>query len=194
MLEKLQNYITQNQLFTADDKLLLAVSGGIDSIVMLDLISKLHNKIAILHCNFSLRGIESDEDEKFVKELAATYGIPIFTKTFDTMKCARENNISIQMAARDLRYNWFEEMRQKENYDHILIAHNKNDLVETFFVNLTRGTGIKGLTGIKVKNKTTIRPLLFASRNDITEYSIQNKLKYREDSSNAQTKYKRNKI
>ena len=194
MLEKLQNFIAQNQLFTADDKLLLAVSGGIDSVFMLEILSQLPNQLAILHCNFSLRGNESDEDEAFVKQLAIKYNTPLFTRKFDTKAYANENNISIQMAARNLRYDWFEDVRQTENYNYIIIAHNKNDLVETFFINLTRGTGIKGLTGIKAKNNTIIRPLLFASRSDIETYCIAHNISYREDSSNAQTKYKRNKI
>lgn len=194
MLEKLKIFTNKHSLFTSSDTILLTISGGIDSVVMLDLFSKTEVRIAIAHCNFTLRGKESDEDEKLVRQLAAKYKIPFYLKKFATEEYAHRHKISIQMAARELRYNWFEEIRRENGFSSIATAHNKNDIIETFFVNLSRGTGIKGLTGIKPKTAHIIRPLLFASREDIDHYCQQNGLRYREDSSNQMVKYKRNKI
>jgi len=149
-----RSYIAENQLCSSDNRILVTVSGGIDSIVLLDLF--IHEKYfcGIAHCNFKLRGEESDEDELFVRELAKHYDIPFFSKSFDTSEYAEMNNLSIQMAARELRYEWFEELRQEQGYDLITTAHNKNDILETFLLNLARGTGIHGLTGIKCKTGT----------------------------------------
>jgi len=194
MLEEFKRYIIENDLFKAEEKLLLAVSGGIDSIVMTDLFIKTGYDIAIAHCNFKLRGAESDRDEAFVKRVAGGYRIPFHSVMFDTTGYAAEKGISIQMAARELRYRWFEEIRSRNGYDYIVLAHNMNDNIETFLINLTRGTGIAGLTGIKPKYRKLIRPILFASRNTIVQYSRLNKIKFREDKSNSDTKYTRNKI
>lgn len=176
------------------DKILLTVSGGIDSIVMLDLFSKCSNKIAIAHCNFNLRNEESDADEKFVQKLGEKYSLPVYLKKFDTLNYADDNKLSIQMAARDLRYQWFEELRIETGFNFIATAHTMDDQVETFFINLSRGTGIKGLTGIKASTGNIIRPLLWAERAEILEYATQNQLNWREDSSNSSSKYLRNKI
>lgn len=194
MITELKKHIQELNLFNKKVKLLVGVSGGIDSIVLLDLLSKCEYNCIIAHCNFSLRGKESDTDEQFIKQLAASYQLPFFSKKFDTKKYAACKGISIQMAARELRYDWFENIRKKKDCQYIVIAHNQNDNIETFLINIIRGTGISGLTGIEIKNKFIIRPLLFASREMIREYALDNKLAFREDSSNAETKYTRNKI
>jgi len=188
------DFISRNQLLSGTDKVLLAVSGGIDSMVMANLFLKTDNTIGIVHCNFQLRGTESDNDEKFVREFAKDSNIPFYVKSFDTEKYAEENRVSIQMAARDLRYEWFEKIRVTEGFDYIALAHNKNDILETVLINIARGTGLKGMTGIKKKSGYIIRPLLSVTRNEIAQYADDNDLSYREDSSNAQIKYKRNKI
>ncbi len=188
------DFISSNHLLSRTDNVLLAVSGGIDSMVMANLFLKTDNKIGIAHCNFQLRGTESDNDEKFVREFAINSNTPFYTKSFDTEKYAEERKVSIQMAARDLRYEWFEKIRVTEGFDYIALAHNKNDILETVLINIARGTGLKGMTGIKKKSGYIIRPLLSVTRNEIAQYADDNDLSYREDSSNAQIKYKRNKI
>ncbi len=192
MLNRFNKYIESKNLFNKNDKILLTVSGGIDSVVMLDLFIKSNFSFGIAHCNFNLRGKESDLDEKFVKQIAKKYKIDIHTKSFDTKKFAKNNGISIEMSARDLRYEWFEKTRQKFGYSYIATAHHKNDVIETFILNISRGTGIKGLCGIKPKVNKIIRPVLFAFRSEIEEYCNKNNLQYREDASNATLKYKRN--
>jgi len=194
MLQRFIAYNKKNNLFSVDDKILLAISGGIDSIVMLDLFCKASLNCAIVHVNFSLRAEESDGDEQFVRNLANEYDFPIFVHTFDTSLIAEQESLSIQETARNLRYKWFEEIRASYEFDHIAVAHNKNDIIETFHINLARGTGLKGLTGIKAKNGYIIRPLLFATRFEIEEYCIMRSLQFREDSSNLSDKYARNKI
>lgn len=175
-------------------RILLAVSGGIDSMVMAHLFLESGFKAGIAHCNFNLRGEESDGDEEFVKTFAEKMNVPFFKIRFDTQGFAAEKGISIQMAARDLRYRWFEEVRVENNYDFISLAHNQNDNTETFLINLTRGTGIAGLTGMRPAHKHLIRPLLFATRNAIAAYASENSVPFREDRTNADTKYTRNKI
>ena len=194
MVEEFRKYIAENNLFNPSDRVLLAVSGGIDSMVMAHLFLAINASTGIAHCNFNLRGPESDEDEAFVKDFASLHKIPFFSESFDTTGFASEKGISIQMAARELRYRWFEEIRLKNNFYCISVAHNLNDNVETFLLNLTRGSGIAGLTAMKPKHKNLIRPLLFATRSSIVEYCNFNKIDFREDRSNAETKYKRNKI
>jgi tRNA(Ile)-lysidine synthase len=152
------------------------------------------DNISVAHCNFNLRGDEANGDEEFVTRIVKSNNTPFYSTNFDTKKYAEEKGISIQMAARDLRYNWFEKIRKENNFDYIAIAHNKDDIVETFLINLTRGTGIKGLKGIKAKSNNIIRPLLFASRKEIISYCTENNYIYREDSSNKSTTYSRNKI
>ena len=194
MLDKFLSYIAENKLITNKHKVLLAVSGGIDSVVMTHLFHKAKFNIHLAHCNFKLRSKESDEDERFVLNMAKKFKIKSYTKNFETLDYSDKNNLSVQMAARELRYEWFHELVEKFNYDCIAIAHNQDDLVETFLINLSRGTGIKGLTGMKAKQNKIIRPLLFASRKEIEEYSKIYKIKYREDSSNKEIKYQRNLI
>ncbi|OFX27408.1 MAG: tRNA lysidine(34) synthetase TilS [Bacteroidetes bacterium GWA2_31_9b] len=194
MLDRFQNYILKNNLCLKTDKILLGVSGGIDSIIMFHLFRMSGYHFAIAHCNFQLRDRESDEDEEFVKNLAENFNIPFFNTRFNTKSIATEEGISIQMAARDLRYEWFVEIRKSKGFEYIAIAHNSDDQIETFFINLARGTGIKGLTGIKNKSGKIIRPLLFASRKEIQEFATQNNFLFREDSSNSSKKYARNLI
>jgi len=194
MLNLLKNFIRENKLFNPKQSILLAVSGGMDSVMMCHLFRQSKFSFGIAHCNFKLRGKESDDDEKFVKQLAQSIGVPFYHKTFDTSNYAKGKGISIQMAARDLRYNWFEEIKKTHHYNFIAVAHHKDDEVETFFINLLRGTGIAGLHGIAPKTNHIIRPLLFTTRTEIEKYVKAHHIKYREDSSNSSDKYLRNKI
>ena len=187
-------FVEENKLVRKTDRVLLAVSGGIDSSVMTDLFRKAGYTFAILHCNFGLRGTESDEDEIFVRDIARKLHVDFFSERFSTSQFAKQHRISIQMAARELRYNWFEEIRTRYDFDLVATAHHKDDQVETFLINLIRGTGIAGLHGIPYKNGHIIRPLLFASRDEIEQYSLQNKIGYRNDTSNSELKYLRNRI
>lgn len=194
MLQRFIDFINTNNLCKQDDHLLLAVSGGIDSMVMLHLFLAAGYHCAVAHCNFSLRGEESDGDEDFVRKVVTQKGLSFFFRRFDTLRYAKDKNISVQMAARELRYEWFEELCVQHNISLIAVAHNKDDMAETFLLNLSRGTGIRGLTGIKAINGRIIRPLLFADRREIADYASANDIPYREDSSNSINKYKRNKI
>lgn len=194
MIEKFNAYIKQHRLLHEGDKILLAVSGGVDSVVMAHLFHSAKIKFGIAHCNFQLRGKESGEDERFVKKLSAAYKADVYSKKFKTKKYAGEKGISVQMAARELRYEYFEETRSKYNYDYIAVAHHADDSAETVLLNLIRGTGIAGYHGILPKNKKVIRPLLFASRQEILNYAKKNKIKWREDASNQSDHYLRNKI
>ncbi|EPE9899143.1 tRNA(Ile)-lysidine synthase [Flavobacterium psychrophilum] len=194
MLLKLENHLTKNLPFLKEKKLLLATSGGIDSMVMLHLFQKLNYNIAIAHCNFQLRGLESFGDQQFVQDYASKNKIPAFVTHFDTENFAKDYKLSTQIAARELRYNWFYELLETENFDFILTAHHADDNLETFIINLTRGTGLDGLTGIPEQNEQIIRPLLPFSRSEIEEYTKENSIQWREDSSNASDKYLRNKI
>lgn len=194
LVQKFIEFNTAKRLANAKKKTMLTVSGGIDSVVMCVLFNEAKFPFAIAHCNFQLRGKESDGDEQLVKELGKKYGIEVFVKKFDTKKYAVEKSISIQLAARELRYTWFEELRKEKEFDLIATAHHLNDNIETILLNLTKGTGIRGLRGIPVRQGNIVRPLLFASREEIENYQQQNKLEFREDSSNADDKYTRNKI
>lgn len=192
--DEFTRFVNELQLVRQGDRLLLAVSGGVDSVVMCELFSKAGFDFGIAHCNFQLRGEESEGDERFVKELAGHYNVPFFSKRFDTNTFAEKEGVSIQLAARKLRYEWFEELRANKGYTSIATAHHRNDEVETFFINLVRGTGIAGLRGIPARNGNIIRPLLFALRDEIEAFAAANSLRWREDSSNLSSKYLRNKI
>ena len=194
MLKEFKAFIVSEKLFEPKDQVLLAVSGGIDSVVMCELFHRAGFSFAIAHCNFNLRGRESDEDQLFVENLAGKYKVPFFCKQFSTKKVASSKKFSIQMAARELRYQWFEDLRRKEGYHSIATAHHLDDQVETFFINLLRSTGIAGLHGILPRQGNLIRPMLFSYREDISAFAKKNKLAFREDSSNTETKYLRNKI
>ena len=194
MLQKFQNHINANFGFLKDKKLLLAFSGGMDSMVLVHLFQKLNLNFALAHCNFQLRGAESDGDENFVAAYAKLNNIACFITKFDTSNYSKENKLSTQVAARNLRYNWFNEILEQEKFDYIVTAHHADDVAETFMINLSRGTGLDGLTGIPSQNGNIIRPMLPFSRKEIENYVLENKLKWREDSSNASDKYLRNKI
>jgi tRNA(Ile)-lysidine synthase len=174
------------------DKILLAVSGGLDSMVMLHLFSQLKQSFALAHCNFQLRGEESNLDEAFVKNKCDSLGIPFHSKRFETNNYAIEKGLSIQMAAREMRYEWFEELRQTEGFDYVATAHHLNDSIETILLNLTKGAGLEGLMGIRTQNKKVIRPMLFATREEIERYVAENRIAWREDQSNASDDYQRN--
>lgn len=194
MIQRFIHYIQENHLFNKNDTLLVGVSGGIDSIVLLDLLDKAGFSIAIAHCNFRLRGIESEGDEGLVSMLALKYDVPFYNTSFDTEVYAKENKVSVEMAARDLRYKWFEEIRIKHHFNFVAVAHHRDDQLETFFLNLARGTGLTGLTGMRPLNGKIVRPLLFASRDEIEHYRHQKHLEFREDASNLSLDYQRNKI
>lgn len=191
--ENIKHFFTQYQI-SSNSAFLVAVSGGADSIALLHAFKFLNLKIWALHCNFSLRGKESDQDEQFVKRFCDSYGIALSVKKFDTTGYAQEQGISIEMAARELRYAWFQDMKAKKGMDYIVVAHHADDVAETVLINLCRGTGIKGLTGIKPVNGDVLRPLLACSRTDILKYLHDQQLGFRTDSSNNSLEYVRNKI
>lgn len=192
MIESFKQYIVDKNLFQQSETVLLAISGGIDSMAMLHLFKSMDFTFAVAHCNFQLRGEESEEDAHFVKTSAEMLGVPFYMARFETIAYAEENKLSIQMAARELRYTWFENIRKTNGYAYIATAHNADDSTETFLINLSRGCGIDGLTGIKPKSASLIRPLLFASREQISLYTKRKGIIFREDSSNASDKYLRN--
>ena len=215
LLKKFQQYVKQQNLFQPKDKLLLAVSGGVDSVVLCELCKQAGYDFVIAHCNFQLRREESERDEKFVKELGEKYGVEVLVKKFDTEKYGEENKLSIQVAARNLRYNWFNELTGNMQYtignkqkvkgnksaetdyplpiaNWVLTAHHANDNIETLLMNFFKGTGINGLKAILPKQGKIMRPLLFAKKEDLTAFANLHKLKFVEDSSNASDKYTRN--
>lgn len=194
MLAEFLRFVKLQQLFERSEPLLVAVSGGKDSVCLAHLLSLAEYNFSIAHCNFKLRGKESDEEALFVNQFAATLGVNYFEKEFDTAQYAEEKMLSIQEAARELRYNWFIELKEQNSFSKILTAHHQDDSVETFFINLFRTSGLSGLTGISLVSNDIVRPLLFASRNEIEKHITTFKLSYREDSSNLATDYLRNKI
>ncbi|AWA30456.1 tRNA lysidine(34) synthetase TilS [Flavobacterium magnum] len=194
MITKLRIHLTEHFPFLTHKRLLLAVSGGLDSMALAHLFLKLPFEIGIAHCNFTLRGEESDADEAFVKSFAETHHIPFFQTRFDTASFAKDFKLSTQLAARELRYNWFREILEQDKFDYVVTAHHADDNLETFLINFSRGTGPEGLTGIPAINGQIIRPLLPFSRDEIQTYARQNELAWREDSSNTSDKYLRNKL
>ncbi len=194
LTEAFRRYVAQNGLAASDDRILLTVSGGVDSMVMLSLFMRCGYRVGVAHCNFQLRGAESDEDEVLVQRQAEQFGVPFYNRRFETAAEMERTGESMEMAARRLRYAWFDELCRTEGYDAVAIAHHADDSIETFFINLLRGTGLRGLTGISMQIGRIIRPLMFASRKDILEYAVQQHIPFREDSSNRSTKYLRNKI
>ncbi|WP_345274878.1 tRNA lysidine(34) synthetase TilS [Flaviramulus aquimarinus] len=194
MLKILEKHINKKLSFLKESKLLIAISGGIDSVVLTYLCKELKLDISLAHCNFSLRGQESDADEDFVLQLAEDLDLEVFVQRFDTEQYAEGNKQSIQMAARELRYNWFSDLAEQLQFDYILTAHHADDNLETFLINFTRGTGLEGLTGIPEVNSVFVRPLLPFSSEDIETHAKENKIKWRDDSSNKSVKYLRNKL
>jgi tRNA(Ile)-lysidine synthase len=194
MLREFKTFIQSEGLFRSGDRILLALSGGIDSMVMADLFRRAGYDFGIAHCNFGLRGKESDEDQRFVRQYADLLKVPFFSHRFSKQEVSGRKGISVQMAARELRYAWFERIRKKNGYACVATAHHLDDQSETFFINLVRGTGIAGLHGIFPKQETLIRPMMFADRAEISSYAEKHRIIHREDRSNAETKYIRNKI
>lgn len=188
------NHLKKNFPSISASKLIIAVSGGVDSIVLFHLCLKLKLNFFVAHCNFKLRKKESDLDEKFVRDLAIKHNIKFYTKSFNTKKLSNNDNKSIQMVARELRYSWFEELSKELNIKHILTAHHLDDSLETFLINLSRGSGIDGLLGIPEVNDTVYRPLLIFKKDEILSYAKENKITWREDSSNKKREYLRNQI
>lgn len=194
MLKKFEKHITENFKFLNSKKILIAISGGMDSVALTHILKNLNYNISLAHCNFQLRGDESDLDQQFVEKLANDLDTTYYIKKFDTKNYCKEQKTSTQIGARELRYNWFNSLCEMHHFDYILTAHHLNDVMETFFINLSRGTGIEGLTSIPAINKNVIRPLLVFSRQEIRQYITKNSLAWREDASNSETKYLRNKI
>lgn len=194
MLATFTEHININFSFLKNKKLLVAISGGIDSVVLVYLLNQLNFDISLAHCNFQLRGEDSDQDEKFVKKLADQLQLPIFTISFATTEFAKKEKLSIQVAARTLRYNWFKAIIKNNKLDYILTAHHADDSLETFLINVIRGTGLDGLTGIPERNEKILRLLLPFTREQIKKYAEDNTIVWRDDSSNVETKYARNKI
>ena len=225
MLKEFKSFVEKHNLIEKDDRVLLAISGGVDSMVLAKLLILLSHrvtespshrensefrvqsskfkvqssefrvqKLAFAHCNFHLRGEDSDRDERFVTDFAKENNIPLFIKHFDTEAYAKENSLSIEMAARELRYAWFKELKETHNFNKVALAHHGDDQIETFFINFLRGSGIKGLKGMKPQNDFYIRPLLWSNRNEIEEFAKNNGIQWVEDYTNQETVYLRNKI
>lgn len=193
MIEKFQNYIESQHLINKGDRILVALSGGVDSMVLAELLRLSGYDITFAHCNFHLRGIESDGDEQFVREYAERVGVKLFVRQFDTLEYVETQKISVEMAARELRYTWFNDMINASG-QLLALAHHADDQIETFFINILRGSGIKGLKAMQPRNGLYIRPLLWASREEIKQFAIENSIQWREDSTNNDTVYLRNKI
>jgi len=194
MFEAFARFVEDNQLFSREDRILIAVSGGIDSIALVNLMQRYGVTFGIAHANFDLRKSESDEDEKFVRSVAEKLGVPFYSQKFKTKDYSSKEGVSIQMAARALRYKWFDELLDREKFHYLATAHHRNDLVETSLINLVRGTGISGLHGIRARMDKIIRPMLFTNRESIEKFVRQEGMNWREDSSNVSEKYDRNYI
>ncbi|PBQ34338.1 tRNA lysidine(34) synthetase TilS [Sphingobacteriaceae bacterium] len=192
VLKEFESNIVKKELFHKKEKLLLAISGGSDSVVLAHLLKAAGYKFSLAHCNFQLRGKDSDTDENFCKALSKKLGVKLYTKHFDTQAYCIANKATIQVAARNLRYQWFNELLKEHDYAYLLTAHNANDVVETIFINLLRGTGIKGIKGISEKAEQLIRPLLNFTKEEIESYAKKKEIQFRLDQSNLEDKYERN--
>ncbi|GHT18904.1 tRNA(Ile)-lysidine synthase [Bacteroidia bacterium] len=194
MLQQISTFIAKNHLLKHDKPVIVGLSGGADSVALLDILQKLAYKCVAAHCNFLLRGAASEADEVFVTKLCSEGNVTLFVKKFETKQFARAKNISIEMAARELRYQWFESLLTENDAQAIAVAHHQNDNIETLLLNLARGTGLKGLCGIPVRNGNVVRPLLNVSKLDIENYIKVNNLHFVSDSTNFENNFKRNKI
>jgi tRNA(Ile)-lysidine synthase len=194
MIRKIRQYIEKHRLLNAHSRVIIALSGGADSVALLSLLHRLEYECIAAHCNFHLRGEESMRDERIALERAQAQAIPFFKHDFDTSTIARHRGISIEMAARDLRYEWFEQLRQELSAEAVAVAHHRDDNLETLLLNLLRGTGIKGLAGMQPRNGAIVRPLLGISKQEILQYVADRRLPFAVDSSNLQDEYTRNKI
>ncbi|MEM9820121.1 MAG: tRNA lysidine(34) synthetase TilS, partial [Bacteroidota bacterium] len=194
MFEKFKSFLEQQQLLTPKDRCLLAVSGGVDSVVLVHLFERAGLDYGMAHCNFQLRGTASDADERFVQELALQFDRPFFTTRFDTETLAKQHKWSIQMAARQARYDWFKQIQTQNHYPYLATAHHLDDQLETFLYNFAKGTGIRGLRSIPLKNGAIIRPLQFADKAMIESFAKKHAIAFRTDPSNATDKYVRNQI
>ena len=192
LIESFRSYIAQHHLFSAGSRLLIAVSGGVDSVVLCELCHQAGYRFEIAHCNFQLRGEESLRDEKFVRSLAEKYHVKIWVTHFDTTEYAASHKLSIQEAARELRYAWFNELLEEQGLSFLLTAHHLDDSIETSLMNFFKGTGIAGLRGILPRQGKIIRPLLFAGKQELQDYALHHSLQWVEDSSNESDKYTRN--
>jgi tRNA(Ile)-lysidine synthase len=194
MKNKILTYINKENLLNRREKVVVTCSGGADSIFLLHILNKLGFDCIVAHCNFHLRGEESDRDENFVREFCKRENLILHVQHFDTKQFATENKLSIEMAARELRYNWFEEIRKEYNASAIAVAHHSDDSIETILLNLLRGTGLKGICGIRPKNGYIVRPLLCVNRKEIEDYLHEQGIEYIVDSTNLENEYTRNKI
>lgn len=194
MIVNFENQLQKNFPFLKDKKLLIACSGGLDSMALAELLVDLAYNVTLAHCNFSLRGIASDEDAQFVKNYGNDRDIKVHNIRFDTHQYAKDHKLSTQLAARELRYQWFDKLLDEYGYDYLLTAHHLDDDVETFLINLSRGTGLRGLTGIPARRQKIQRPLLYFSRAEIYEYALKNNLAWREDATNKALDYTRNNL
>lgn len=194
MIDRIKQKLKEIDEDFQDRKFVLAVSAGIDSMVLLHCFDRLNLSFAIAHCNFNLRGSESEKETEFLLQHSKEKEYSIFVKHFDTEVYSDINKVSIQIAARELRYNWFEDIRKENQSDYIVTAHHLNDQIETYLINTVRATGVKGLSGIPMVNGVIVRPMLDISRNEIQDFAMINQIVWKDDSSNASTKYIRNKI
>lgn len=192
MLEQFLNHIGTHALCQPSNRILLAVSGGLDSMVMLYLFKKANYSIAVAHCNFQLRGAEAEEDERFVADACQSLNIPFHSKKFSTQSYATDNRLSIQVAARELRYAWFQQLMDDHNFDYLATAHHVNDSLETVLLKWVHGSSLESFAGIPVKNKRIIRPMLFATRNQLSDFAADHGIMWRSDSSNDSDDYQRN--
>jgi tRNA(Ile)-lysidine synthase len=192
LLNRFKSSVEEGQLFSSKSRLLIAISGGLDSVVLADLVSQLGNPILLAHCNFNLRGEESLRDEKFVQQFATEKGLELIVKNFETNQYAKERSLSIQEAARELRYDWFQKLIDESKADYILTAHHADDNIETVAMNFFRGTGLQGLEGIPAINGVIQRPLLYFFKSELADYAKERGLNFVEDSSNELDKYTRN--